>query len=294
MNTIFLLAATVLFALYSIFMKYVPRDKLRFTLLITGIYAGIITLMYLVLFLLDDKTVSATTVLWSVLKGVLGIIVQMAYFVAMQKGPLSYTTFIFSASMIIPAFGSAIFWNEKITVAQWVAISLFLIAFYLISFPGADKSKKISKIWLPLCLTAFLLNGFSSIIVKAQQTALNGQQGNAMMVISNGVTFLAAIIVFVVWALIKKEKILPYDMRLNTKKASGVILGVAVCNGIANGFVTYLASRISGAWLFPCVLGGSMIMVTLFSVIVLKEKINKWGMFGLISGLAAMFVMNVI
>ena len=210
MNTIFLLAATVLFALYSIFMKYVPRDKLRFTLLITGIYAGIITLMYLVLFLLDDKTVSATTVLWSVLKGVLGIIVQMAYFVAMQKGPLSYTTFIFSASMIIPAFGSAIFWNEKITVAQWVAISLFLIAFYLISVPGADKSKKISKIWLPLCLTAFLLNGFSSIIVKAQQTALNGQQGNAMMVISNGVTFLAAIIVFVVWALIKKEKILTF------------------------------------------------------------------------------------
>ena len=131
MNVIFLLIATALFALYSIFMKYVPQDKFRFTLLVTGIYAGIIAFMYLVLFAFDDHSVSDITFIWSVLKGILGIIIQTAYFAAMQNGPLSYTTFIFSSSMIIPALASPILWDEKITVPQWLAIGLFLIAFGL-------------------------------------------------------------------------------------------------------------------------------------------------------------------
>ena len=69
-------------------MKYVPQDKMRFTLLVTGIYAGIITLMYLILFIFDDGNISTTTILCSVLKGLLGIIIQTAYFAAMQNGPL--------------------------------------------------------------------------------------------------------------------------------------------------------------------------------------------------------------
>jgi len=293
-NVVFLLLATLIFALYSIFMKYVPKGNLRFNIFVTVIYAGIVTLMYLVMFIFDDHKISSATLLWAVLKGVIGIAVQTSYFAAMQSGPLSYTTFIFSSSMIIPALASPVLWNEQITLPQWIAIALFLVAFYLICVPGADKTKKLSKAWLPFCLSAFLLNGFGSVILKIQQTELKGGEGNAMMFLSYGTTCIAAFLVFVIWALVKKEKIFPEDMKIKLKTATGSIIGVALANGIANGFVTYLASRMSGAWLFPCVLGGSMITVTLFSVIALKEKINKFGKIGLVTGLVAMFVMNVI
>ena len=275
-------------------MKYVPSGKFRFTLLATGVYAGIIALMYCVMFIFDDHTVSTPTLLWGMFKGFISLSAQFTYFAAMQTGPLSYTTFIFSSSMLIPALASPVLWDERITTTQGLAMGLFLVAFYLICVPGADKGKKVSKAWFPLCLTAFLLNGFASVIVKIQQLAMAGTQGNALIIISNGTTSVVAIVSFIIWALVAKEQIFPMDMRVNLKSSAGSILGVAISNGVANGFVTFLASRISGAWLFPCVLGGSMIMVTLFSVIVLKEKINKYGKIGLVVGLVAMFVMNVI
>jgi len=275
-------------------MKYVPAGKFRFTLLATGIYAGIIALMYCIVFVFDDHTISTQTLLLASFKGLISLSAQFAYFAAMQTGPLSYTTFIFSSSMLIPALASPILWDERITMPQWIAMGLFLVAFYFICVPGADKSKKAGKAWLPFCLLAFFLNGLASVFVKVHQLAMAGTEGNALLIISNGTTSVVAIAIFVIWALLAKEPVFPPDMRIDLKSSAGSILGVALSNGVANGFVTYLASRISGAWLFPCVLGGSMIMVTLFSVIVLKEKINKFGKIGLFVGLIAMFVMNAL
>lgn len=294
MNIICLLSATILFAFYSIFMKYVPGSNLRVTMFVTSIFAALVSAMYFAVFLLEDSTVSGITVMWAILKGIIGLIAQVAYFVAMQKGPLSYTTFIFSASMLVPALGSAILWKEEITPVQWCGIVLFLIAFYMVSIPGADKGNKIQRSWLPLCLLAFFTNGLASILVKAQQLALNGTEGTAMMMISYGVTCVFSLFIFIIFAYYQKEQILPKNMYTSVKKAMFPIIGVAFCNGVANGFVTYLSSRISAAWLFPCVLGGSMILVTVFSVIVLKDKINKWGKLGIIAGLIAMFIMNMM
>lgn len=60
-----------------------------------------------------------------------------------------------------------------------------------------------------------------------------------------------------------------------------------------NAMVSYLASRVDSAYLYPIVLGGLLILVSVYSVCFLKEKMNRAGFAGLALGIAAIAVMNL-
>ena len=236
---------------------------------------------------------AGVTVLCGALWGSVCVVTEITYFLAMQSGPLSYTSFIFSASMVIPTLSGAVIWQETIAPLQWRGIVLFLLAFYLICIPGAQGSGKIKKSWLPLCLVAFFSNGLLALFIKAQQIELAGGESSAMMAVAFGSCGLVAFLAFAVTTLLQREKLFAPEIRSGMKKALLPILGIAVSNGTGNGFVTYLSSRVPGALMYPCILGGSMLLVTLFSAVGLREKVNRWGWLGLGVGLAAMIVLNV-
>ena len=67
----------------------------------------------------------------------------------------------------------------------------------------------------------------------------------------------------------------------------------AAGNGGGNAMVSYLASRVDSAYLYPIVLGGLLILVSVYSVCFLKEKMNRAGFAGLALGIAAIAVMNL-
>ncbi len=293
MNTIFLFVSAVLFALYSIATKFIPAGHLRLNMLVVAAFSVPSFLAFFAMALVDGGTLSGVTLLYGSLWGSVCVVTEITYFLAMQSGPLSYTSFIFSASMVIPTLVGAVIWKETIAPLQWVGIVLFLAAFYLICVPGAEGSGKIKKSWLPLCLAAFFSNGLLALFIKAQQIELAGGESSQMMAVSFGSCGLVAFLAFLIWAPIMREKLFPPQVRTGMKKALLPILGIAASNGAGNGFVTYLSSRVPGALMYPCILGGSMLLVTLFSAIGLREKVNRWGWLGLGVGLAAMIVLNV-
>lgn len=293
MNTFLLLGAAVLFAINSIAMKYVPSGVLRLTVLVSGAYTAPIFLAYLAVALSVGDPVSPVTWGTGLVWGVIYVITVTTYFLAMQSGPLSYTSFIYAASMVIPTLGGAVLWRENISLLQWLGIALFLAAFYLISVPGADRSAKIKKSWIPLCLCACICNGLLSVVSKAQQVEMQGAEPMSMLAVSFGSASAIAFLTFFAMAPILKEKLFPADVKAGITKSILPVLAIAASNGGGNGIVLYLASRVPGAWLYPCVLGGNMLLVTLFSVFFLKEKINRWGWLGILTGLVAMVVMNV-
>lgn len=293
MNTALLALAAVLFAANAISMKYVPSGQLRLTLLVTGAYTAPVFLAFAAVAAVMGEPVSPVTWAIGLVWGVIYVVTVTAYFLAMQSGPLSYTSFIFSSSMIIPTLGSAVFWQEAISPLQWLGIGLFLAAFYLVSVPGADRSVKPKKSWLPLCLAACVCNGLLSLTVKWQQMVLGGAESFSMTAVSFGSACVLAFAAFLAAAPLMKEKPFSPQLRGSFKKSLLPVAGIAVSNGGGNGIVFYLSARVPGAWLYPCVLGGNMMLVTLFSVFCLREKINRWGWLGLAAGLAAMVIMNI-
>jgi len=293
MNVLLLLGAAGLLAVYSVSMKFIKGDSLRFTVFVTAIYSGLIAAVCVALYIAGGFVGNPITVRLGILWGIGCVVTQTAYFVAMQSGPLSYTVFIFSASMMIPALGSALVWKEMITGYQWIGMVLFLAAFYLVGIPGTDKGKGAKKWWPFLCFLAFFSNGVLNMIVKAEQIAVGGEHTLPMLTFSYGSMAVTALVLYIALGFFRKEIIFPREICAGIKKTWIPIVSMAFSNGVANGLVAYLSSRVPGAWLYPCVLGGNMILVTIFSVTVLKEKINRAGMLGLIVGALAMFVMNV-
>lgn len=290
---VLLLVTAALCAMYSVSTKFIPTGNLRLNLLVVAAFSLPTFLIYLVMTLAEGGGISGATVWYGFLWGSVSVITEITYFLAMQSGPLSYTSFIFSASMIIPTLGSAMLWQEPITGLQWVGIVLFLVAFYFICVPGAERGVVIKKSWLPLCLAAFFSNGPLALFIKAQQYELNGAEGSAVMMVAFASALVVSFAAFVFSAPLMREKMVTPATRSGIKKALWPIVGVAVSNGASNGIVTYLSSRVPGAWLYPCVLGGAMILVTLFSAVALREKVNRWGWLGLGIGLAAMVASNI-
>lgn len=115
---------------------------------------------------------SGPTVLYGILFGVLFVATLEFYYFAMQSGPLSYTGFFFSASMLIPSVAGLLFWKEPLTWKVGLGILLFLAAFYCITVLGGAKGGKFNKRWLILCFFTWAGNGSLSLVMNFQQRAL--------------------------------------------------------------------------------------------------------------------------
>jgi drug/metabolite transporter (DMT)-like permease len=82
------------------------------------------------------------------------------------------------------------------------------------------------------------------------------------------------------------------DKKLLVQTAPLLILAAAG-NGAGNILVAFLSSRLSGAYLFPMVQGGILLILTLYSAFILREKLDRGGAWGIFCSVAAIVVMNL-
>lgn len=171
------------FTVQTIAMKSVHARILRQNLLITGILSALIAAGFGVYALFAETHFSPLTFVLGAVFGAVYVTTLVSYYYAMQTGPLSYSSFFYSASMLIPALAGLLIWKEPFTWQAGAGIALFLAAFYLVSVPGAAKGQKISGKWLLFCFMSWLFNGGCSLSVKAHQMAMEGREGNEMLLV---------------------------------------------------------------------------------------------------------------
>lgn len=293
LQTILILLAIFFFGIQPIAMKKIKEVSLRVNILQTGLFSLVVAVCFWIWAAAAKFTFSGVTVAYSALFGA-GLIVTIAcYYYAMHSGPLSYTSFFYSASMVIPALAGVLLWKQPFHWAAGVGIAMFLVAFFFISVPGSKSNGKANRKWLVLCLATWFLNGSLSVLVTAQQMATGGKEASSLTTLAFSFAFLFAVITYFILAATKGE-IKQTGPEIRSMKAYAVpLLVLALGNGGGNCTITYLSSRVNSAYLFPVVLGGMMVAVTIYSILVLKEKINKYGMTGLIIGIAALLVLNI-
>ena len=277
------------FTVQTIAMKSVHARILRQNLLITGILSALIAAGFGVYALFAETHFSPLTFVLGAVFGAVYVTTLVSYYYAMQTGPLSYSSFFYSASMLIPALAGLLIWKEPFTWQAGAGIALFLAAFYLVSVPGAAKGQKISGKWLLFCFMSWLFNGGCSLSVKAHQMAMEGREGNEMLLVGYCT---AALLSFGLYAVLRAKQGPSGDFALVKAGALPLVLAAAG-NGGGNAMVSYLASRVDSAYLYPIVLGGLLILVSVYSVCFLKEKMNRAGFAGLALGIAAIAVMNL-
>ncbi|NLL70213.1 MAG: EamA family transporter [Epulopiscium sp.] len=293
MIIVLIICAILFFIMQTIALKKIRITTLRENILTTGIFTGMIAIGFGLWGIYQPMQMSSSTVILGVVFGVLFIATIAAYYYAMQTGPLSYTTFFYSTSMLIPSLAGILVWKEPLTGTIVLGILLLLGAFYFISVYGQGKGENINKRWMFLCFWSWLCNGSLSVVVKTQQTLLKGIESTEMMMVSfSAACIISFLVYFILLGFKKQPNIFKEDIK-NMKASLPSLMAVALGSGAGNVIVTYLASRVPSAYLFPFVLGGMMIGVTLYSVFFLKEKLNKFGILGITLGLVAIIAINL-
>lgn len=243
-------------------------------------------------------SVSKTTLIFALVYGIDCAVQTVALALALQTGPLSYSSVIVSLSTVIPAFSGWVFWNEKMTVLRLVGI-LLMIACFVFSAKKEEEGKKAQKQWYIYAALSFLTTGLCGVIQKMYgQTAVSGETAG-FVVTAFAFSTLVSLIMFAVFKL-KERKIAHngHDRDETVKKAkidfiipAAVLVATGICVGLNNQINLYLAGIMDSAFFFPVVNGGNLLLVTLFSVTVFGERPSLRQWIGLALGCASVVML---
>jgi drug/metabolite transporter (DMT)-like permease len=294
MNTLLIVVAIFLYSLQTVTLKKMNAQNLYSTIIVTSAFSAIITVFLFLINVNKGITVSSQTILWGILFGAISITILCCENMALQTGPMSYTVFFISASMVIPTIGGILLWKEPLTISIAAGLFLFLLSFYLILVAGKKENEKGNIKWVILCLITWLLNGCSSLVTKTHQTIMEGRESSELMMIGFAV---AALLSATALLFIKKyhsaHSTQPIQSVRFTAKFFLLLLLTALGSGGGNVLTTFLAGRVPASLLFPFLLGGMTVATTLYSILFEKAKISNWGKLGLLVGITAITVINL-
>ena len=213
--------------------------------------------------LLSREIPTLLTVFYALLYGLLLVGAQWCYTAALGKGNTAVCATVYSFGFLLPTVSGMVFWQETVTVWKILGIAAVFPALIL---SGATPGKKRSSgkgFFLPL-VTAMLCSGGLGILQKVQQSSPDPQQRTVFVGIAFGV---AALISLVCGG----------RKGLSKKAATGSGLaaaGVGVCFALCNLLNTFLAGRLDSAVFFPGLNVGTILLSTVLSLFLFREKLS--------------------
>lgn len=263
------------------------------------IAAGGAVSVAVILFLGKIESLSLFTLLTACGFGALTLIQSYFMLKALDCGSFAYTGVIISLSTVIPAFSGAIFWHEKLSALQITGIALLAACFVLCA--GKDEEKKDGGVkWFIYVLVAFVATGLIGVMQKIHQTSEYADELNGFLTISFLISTLSAAICAVVAAVKSKSTVSDENVNADSGKkrsysAVGILLIVLSGVGVAlnNVINLYLSGKVDSAMFFPIVNGGGLVLVTISSVILYKEKLSKKQWAGVLIGIAAVIMLSL-
>lgn len=208
---------------------------------------------------------------------------------AMKEGPLSFTAFIFSISMIIPIILSIIVFKEPVSVFLIIGLVLIIVALYLINFENQHSNKAIfTRKWIILCAVGALFNG--SLLFVTKYFAMTVESGNIGQFMLIG---------YLVCTLLCLPQFIFPDVRetLTRYKFNWWVIVLAIIvalgNVVGNGMVSYLGKTVDGSILFPITNGFSVVVSILLSRFFFKEELKGRAVLGIIIGVLAIVVLSL-
>ena len=206
---------------------------------------------------------------------------------AIKTGSITFTTLLLQLSFICVPIWGFFFWDTKFTPFVWIGLALVAISLALCLYKGKEKTGKDRKIqlkWLFFALLAFIGNAGCSIIQRTQQINYNGQYGAFFMVLSMGLSSIIGIIICL------QRKGFSNKQILRRKWYFPVLAGAF--NALQHVVIIYLVSTpLSPSLIYPSTAVGGLIVTTIFSTIVFKEKMRWWQWIGVVLGAAAIGVL---
>ena len=202
---------------------------------------------------------------------------------AIREGSLSLTSLATSYSLLIPTLWGLLFNKEEASLWFFVGLALLLVSLFLINSKGGEI--RITLKWTVFVLLAFLGNGICSTVQTEYAGAYGGEGKSEFMIIA----LLTVFAVLLACAFIAdKDTIAP-----SIKGGLHLMILCGIANGAVNLFVILLSQMMNTSLMFPLISAGGIILTSLVSIFVYKEKLSLKQYIGAVLGIGAIVFMSI-
>ena len=287
MDYLYLSLATVFFAVSSISGSYYNKctekwKNVSVLYIISNLFTVLIFwgISYAIDFSFDVRVLP-----YSVLLGAFFSTAVAGQLYALKHGPVSLTAFLMQLSLIGTTIWGFFFWDTAFTLFIAVGLALIVISLFLCLYTK-EKQTAVSWKWIVFTAMAFFGNAGGTITQKTQQLSFVGQHKTMLMFFAMLFAFFVCLILFM-----RTDK---KDFSAALKKAWCFPVVTGVTNGFLNLFVMLLAvSTLSPSVVYPVIAVGGLLITTLYSFFVFKEKLKWWQWLGVLIGTVAVGILSV-
>ena len=205
-------------------------------------------------------------------------------------GPMSVTSVISNACVVMPIAVGCLIYNETMTATRILGCVCLAGCFLLSAINRGEKKTDIQPKWYLLVFLAFVCNGMGAVLLNIYGRVAGSGERNTFLAIGY---FVSALIY-----LADHGRLIhttgPVKLRGFLKPLLGVLILVSALGGFAgNGLLMSLNTAMPASVLYPLVNGGIAVIVTIASCVVFHEKMTLQRFFTILLGLAAIVTLNL-
>jgi len=278
----FLLLVILCSTSIALILKYNDTKKGELIVLLAGNYL-VASLIALILLLINPSAkFSFQTLLFGAALGFLFVITFFALALAIRHAGTGLAITSSRLSVIIPIIISILFFNESPNELYVIGFLFTLITFVLFYFSVKSGHKDGDGILKYFFLIAVFIgigiNDFALKFFKVWRSEL--EEPFFIFFI-----FSSAFIYSTIYIIAKKVRIIPQTALW------GLLLGVP--NVLTTVFLLSALAILPAIVVFPLMNVGIILLTTFMAYLIWKEKLNRWGILALASGLLAIILLSL-
>lgn len=219
---------------------------------------------------------------WAIIVGVFGgiffFLSFIYYQISVRECGATLAGSVGKLGIFVPIVLSLILWKEKLLFMQAVGMLLACVSIIIATIKGEDKENSQVKHQL---LLLFLFGGLAEFSNKIyQRIGMVEIKSYFLFVI-----FTTAFLISIVFTYMK-------DRRISKKD-----IAVGICVGVPNMFSSFFLisalSSIKASIAFPVYSAGTIVIISILSVIIFNERLEKKDMIAIILTMASLILVNI-
>ena len=229
--------------------------------------------------------IKASLLLCSVVYGILLIIAQYCYTIALKSGKTGICATVYSLGFIFPTLSGSVLWDEQISAWDILGICIVIVMIIICGSGGKNTDEKTNKKYIFPLVMAMLASGGLGIAQKFQQNSDFNGQNSIFLIIAFAFACAVSFILYLITPNGSTAK--------KFKKKFGVASFIGIAFAISNLCNTTLSGMLDSAILFPALNIGTIILSVLFGIVIYKERITKSDALILSLGIISICLLNI-
>ena len=232
---------------------------------------------------------SPKLLLVSMLSGISTAVLVVTWLICVKQSAYMLLDVFLMLGVLIPLTVSSIFFNEAIRPTQWLGIAVLFVAVIIMCSYNNSIKAKLTLSSLLMLLICGIANGVADLSQKLFVKTIS----DGSVAVFNFYTYVfAALVLWIAYAVTPKAE--GSAGKANSKKMLGYIFIMAVCLFANSYFKTLAAGHLNAVLLYPLNQGCALILSTVMSVVLFKEKFTARSSIGILTAFAGLLIINLL